>query len=148
RLQATSTRGVRARLRRVAGCATSTGFAGHAGATANLKLTFHPDHSVGANQCKNLPVTTTRLPGSECSGAVLVSADRKESPEFAAGISAETCSDCCTKRYASCGCGVHLGATIMGLRVVNSILALALLSTGTAKADTWRVDFISGHGGG
>ena len=22
----------------------------HAGATANLKLTFHPDHSVGANQ--------------------------------------------------------------------------------------------------
>src|SRR5262245_28289429 len=50
RLQATSTRGVRARLHRVAGCATSTGFAGHAGATANLKLTFHPDHSVGANQ--------------------------------------------------------------------------------------------------
>src|SRR5262249_54997579 len=49
-LQATSTRGVRARLRRVAGCATSTGFAGHAGTTANLKLTFHPDHSVGANQ--------------------------------------------------------------------------------------------------
>src|SRR5262249_48443829 len=48
---ATSTRGVRARLRRVAGCATSTGFAGHAGATANLKLTFHPDHSVGANHC-------------------------------------------------------------------------------------------------
>src|SRR5215475_11387280 len=39
----------RARLRRVAGCATSSGFAGHAGATANLKLTFHPDHSVGAN---------------------------------------------------------------------------------------------------
>ena len=29
---------------------TSTGFAGHAGATASLKLTFHPDHSVGANQ--------------------------------------------------------------------------------------------------
>jgi hypothetical protein len=38
RLQATSTRSVRARLRRLAGCATSTGFAGHAGATANLKL--------------------------------------------------------------------------------------------------------------
>ena len=50
RLQATSTRDVRARLRRVAGCATSTGFASHAGATANLKLTFHPDHSAGANQ--------------------------------------------------------------------------------------------------
>jgi hypothetical protein len=27
----------------------STGFAGQAGATANLKLTFDPDHSVGAN---------------------------------------------------------------------------------------------------
>ena len=38
RLQATSTRGERARLRRVAGCATSTGFAGHAGAAPNLKL--------------------------------------------------------------------------------------------------------------
>ena len=33
----------------VGGCATSTDFAGHAGATADLKLTFYPDHSVGAN---------------------------------------------------------------------------------------------------
>jgi len=33
----------------VAGCATSTGSAGHAGATTNLKLTFHLDHSVGAD---------------------------------------------------------------------------------------------------
>ena len=33
--------GVRARIRRVAGCATQTGSAGHAGATANVKLTFH-----------------------------------------------------------------------------------------------------------
>src|SRR5438874_8289498 len=41
RIQATSTRGVRARIRRVAGCATQTGSAGHAGATANVKLTFH-----------------------------------------------------------------------------------------------------------
>ena len=49
RIQATSTRGVRARIRRVA-CATPTGFAGHAGATANLKLTFHLDHSAGAGQ--------------------------------------------------------------------------------------------------
>src|SRR5262249_34406756 len=49
RIQATSTRGVRARLRRVAGCATPTGSAGHAGATANLKLTFHLDHSAGAD---------------------------------------------------------------------------------------------------
>src|SRR3989441_2974111 len=49
RIQATSTRGVRARIRRVAGCATPTGSAGHAGATANLKLTFHLDHSAGAD---------------------------------------------------------------------------------------------------
>src|SRR5262249_50473156 len=49
RIQATSTRGIRARIRSVAGCATPTGSAGHAGATANLKLTFHPDHSAGAN---------------------------------------------------------------------------------------------------
>jgi ABC transporter substrate binding protein len=49
RLQATNTRGVPARLRRVAGCATPIGSAGHAGATANLKLTFHLDHSPGAD---------------------------------------------------------------------------------------------------
>ena len=50
RIRATSTRGVRARIRRVAGCATPTGSAGHAGATANLKLTFHLYHSEGADQ--------------------------------------------------------------------------------------------------
>src|SRR5262249_35372544 len=33
----------------VAGCAMPTGSAGHAGATANLKLTFHLDHSAGAD---------------------------------------------------------------------------------------------------
>jgi hypothetical protein len=33
-----------------AGCATPTGSSGHAGATANLKLTFHLDHSAGADQ--------------------------------------------------------------------------------------------------
>jgi hypothetical protein len=49
-IQAPSTGGVRACLRRVAGCATPTGSAGHAGATANLKLTFHLDHSAGADQ--------------------------------------------------------------------------------------------------
>src|SRR5262249_38820416 len=49
-IQATSTRGFRACLRRVAGCATPSGSAGHAGETANLKLTFHPDHSAGADQ--------------------------------------------------------------------------------------------------
>jgi hypothetical protein len=42
---------IRASIRRVAGCATSTGSADHAtaGATANSKLTFHLDHSVGAD---------------------------------------------------------------------------------------------------
>ena len=37
----------RARISRVAGCVTPTGSAGHAGATANLELTFHPDRSAG-----------------------------------------------------------------------------------------------------
>ena len=39
------------RARRVAGCATSTSSAGHApaGAETDLKLTFHLDHSVGAD---------------------------------------------------------------------------------------------------
>src|SRR5262249_457885 len=45
----TSTGGIRARLRRVAGCAIPSGSAGHAGETANLKLTFHLDHSEGAD---------------------------------------------------------------------------------------------------
>src|SRR5262249_52178580 len=48
--QAASTGGICPCLRRVAGCATPTGSAGHASATASLKLTFHLDHSVGANQ--------------------------------------------------------------------------------------------------
>src|SRR5262249_45555840 len=48
-IQATSTGGVRARLRRVADCATPSGSAGHAGETANFKLTFHLDHSAGAD---------------------------------------------------------------------------------------------------
>jgi hypothetical protein len=34
----------------VAGCATPTGSAGHAGATANLKLTFHLATRKGADQ--------------------------------------------------------------------------------------------------
>jgi hypothetical protein len=37
-------------LRRVAGCATPSGYAGHAGETAHLKLIFHLDHSAGADQ--------------------------------------------------------------------------------------------------
>src|SRR5215813_14017726 len=39
----TSARGVRACIRRVAGCATPTGSASHAGETTNLKLKFHMD---------------------------------------------------------------------------------------------------------
>src|SRR5579863_4485394 len=45
-LQTASTGGLRARVRRVAGCATSIGSAGHAGATASAELTFHLDHSM------------------------------------------------------------------------------------------------------
>jgi transposase InsO family protein len=54
RLQAAGTRGVRASIRRVAGCATSTGSAGHApaGPTASTKLTFRSDHSVGADHAE------------------------------------------------------------------------------------------------
>src|SRR5436190_18127356 len=48
-IQTTCAGGVRARLRRVAGCATPSGSVGHAGETANLELTFHLDHSAGAD---------------------------------------------------------------------------------------------------
>jgi hypothetical protein len=41
----------------VAGCATPTGSAGHASETTNLKLTFHVDHSAGADHCKPEPTT-------------------------------------------------------------------------------------------
>ena len=50
RIQGAGTRSVRACFRSVAGCAPSTGSAGHAGATADLELTFNTDHSVGADQ--------------------------------------------------------------------------------------------------
>src|SRR6266705_3113440 len=36
----------------VADCATPSGSAGHSGETANLKLTFHLDHAVGADQLR------------------------------------------------------------------------------------------------
>src|SRR6516162_3092205 len=65
RIQATSTRGVHARIRRVAGCATPTGSAGHAGATANLELTFHLDHSAGADQSNERSSFTNDRCGSE-----------------------------------------------------------------------------------
>ena len=47
---ATCTRGLRARIIRVAGCAKPTGSAGHAGATASSKLTFRLDHPIQAGQ--------------------------------------------------------------------------------------------------
>src|SRR5712672_503297 len=50
RLQATSPRGVRACIRRVAGCATSTSFASHASTEAGLELTLHLDHPMGSHQ--------------------------------------------------------------------------------------------------
>ena len=51
-LPATGSEGIRASLRRPAGCATPAGPAGqaHAGATTNLELTFNPDHPMGADQ--------------------------------------------------------------------------------------------------
>src|SRR5262245_43618278 len=64
RIQAASTGGVRACIRRVAGCATTTGSAGHAGATANLKLTFHLDHSAGADQSRKPLVIPGANPAS------------------------------------------------------------------------------------
>jgi hypothetical protein len=39
----------RACIRRVAGCATSTSFAGHASTKAGLELTFHLDHPLGSH---------------------------------------------------------------------------------------------------
>jgi hypothetical protein len=66
---------VRARIRRVAGCATPTGSAGHAGATANLKLTFHLDHSAGADQqfeapaCPGLSLSLVSARGRFCQSA-------------------------------------------------------------------------------
>src|SRR5262249_53678637 len=50
RLPRTGPGGVRPRARRMAGCAIPTRSAGHApaGATADAKLTFQPDHPVGA----------------------------------------------------------------------------------------------------
>jgi transposase InsO family protein len=62
-LQATCTGSVRTSLRRVAGCATSTGFAGHASAPANSQLTFQLDHSVGADHYRR-PATTSAIPSS------------------------------------------------------------------------------------
>ncbi len=51
-LPSTGSGGVRACLRRLAGCATPTGSAGHApgGATPDHELTSPPDHPTGADQ--------------------------------------------------------------------------------------------------
>jgi hypothetical protein len=82
-----STRGVCACIRRVAGCATPTGSAGHAGATANLKLTFHPDHSAGAdhNQVRLAPAYKRGEPlvvvGAASAGARAAQSRAAEAPE-------------------------------------------------------------------
>src|SRR5262249_54584789 len=69
-IQATGTGGIRARLRRVAGCAIPSGSAGHAGETANLKLTFHLDHSEGADQVhSHVDVAPVSSPIRETPGA-------------------------------------------------------------------------------
>ena len=60
RLQAARTRSVRTCTRSVAGCATSTGSASHAAETTASKLTFQPDHSVGADQVST--VCTIKAP--------------------------------------------------------------------------------------
>src|SRR5262249_54515395 len=88
RIQATSTRGVRARIRRVAGCAKPTGSAGHAGATANLKLTFHLDHSAGADQS---PV-----------GELLISARKNQRPLVATSTSENEMNRECLLLIGSC----------------------------------------------
>jgi hypothetical protein len=49
-LQTSSTGGLRSRVRSVAGFATSTGSAGHAGVTTSSQLTFDLDHSMKAAQ--------------------------------------------------------------------------------------------------
>src|SRR5204862_3861652 len=55
RLPGSGPGGVRASARRMAGCAIPTSSAGHApaGAKANPKLTFKPDHQAGADQASD-----------------------------------------------------------------------------------------------
>ena len=60
RIQTTRTGSLRASIPRVAGFATWSGSAGHAGATASIKLTFDLDHSMWAaqiNALENLMLT-------------------------------------------------------------------------------------------
>ena len=61
-LSRSGTGGVRAELHRVAGCATPASSAGHApaGAETGAKLTFQPDHSVGADQGIAMPTMRTQ----------------------------------------------------------------------------------------
>ena len=66
RLQATSPRGVRACIRRVAGCATSTSFAGHASTEAGLELTLHLDHPMGSHQFGRHCLQTMAVSNREC----------------------------------------------------------------------------------
>ena len=74
RLPGSSPGGVRASARRMAGCATPTSSAGHApaGAKANPKLTFKPDHPAGAGQrnvcAEPFPILTSTAPGRVAKG--------------------------------------------------------------------------------
>ena len=63
-VQTASSAGVRASPRRVARCATPTGSAGHAGATANLKLTFHLDHPAEAYHSITISALPTSIAGA------------------------------------------------------------------------------------
>jgi hypothetical protein len=81
RIQATNTRGIRARIRRVAGCATPTGSAGHAGATANLKLTFHLDQSAGADQSASAKFFTKNLRIAACVHGLHAMRQRPDAPK-------------------------------------------------------------------
>jgi hypothetical protein len=62
-LPATGPGGVRASLRRMAGCATPTGSAGHApgGAQTDHELTFKPDHPRGADQSRSAVISIAGL---------------------------------------------------------------------------------------
>ena len=95
RIQATSTGGVRACIRRV-------GFAGQTGAQANPKLTFHPDHSMGAAHSG-----TGRISGSGLCRA-----------------SKNNGNNCCVSRRTSRGCfrsgRTSLQASGAGLRLYRS----------------------------
>jgi hypothetical protein len=78
RIQATSTKAVRACMRRVAGCAMPTGFVGHAGATG---LTFHLDRSVGLIKALS-PIEASTKRSCAFEGDLNVGLKRSEATAF------------------------------------------------------------------